>query len=186
MTGGGSNPLSWFNQDTLPPQTCSSGRRVMQASHRETQLLHHIADTRMHKYLLTKFLTSYCEQTQSLLLVPPALRRVTPRAGALRGAASTAPGTTPYQPRSETVSILPAKKGIWKDLLYLGDWLLHTSSLRVPPTIFISSASVEFHHRLVFWGWMEMWPTSQGQVHSLRRQETTVWGKGRREGTEEI
>ena len=84
---------------------------------------------------------------RSPLLVPSALGRVTQGAGALHGATSTALWTTPDQPCSETGPILPAKKGIWKDLLYLSDRLLHTSSFRVPHTIFISSASVEFHHR---------------------------------------
>lgn len=40
----------------LPPRACSSGRQVTQAPRCEAQLLHHISNTLVHKYLLTKFL----------------------------------------------------------------------------------------------------------------------------------
>lgn len=47
---------------------------------------------------------------------------------------------------------------------------------------FSAQFSSALHHwsfiRLMSLGWTDSWPTSQGQVHSIWRQESTVWGKG--------
>lgn len=105
----------------LPPWACSSARRVTQAPRCEAQLLHHISNTLTHKYVLTKFLTSHCEQTRSPLLVPPALRRVT------RGvcdAASTALWPTPCQPRSHCSCFACWERGLKGFALSL--WLIYT------------------------------------------------------------
>lgn len=106
----------------------------------------------------------------------PALRRVT--AGLEHCVAQPAQlHEPPWATLSHTPRLLlSACQG--KDLKRFAlPWWLTPSCARSSPQF-----SLALHHwsfiRLMSWGWTDRWPPSQGQVHSLWRQETTVWGKG--------
>lgn len=85
--------LWWWGEWSFHPGLVSSRPWVMQASHHDTQPLHYISNTHMHKYLLITYLWANS--------IPAAGSTMHQESHPGGRSISTAPWTTPYQPRSD-------------------------------------------------------------------------------------